>query len=454
MRTIRLVPVLGLCLVGCTRYQAQPLEARRILDDLRAVSLGTAAPEAGEPLASVFDPSDGLHEDEAVSLALLLNPDLRAGRAGKGVAEAQLLAAGLYPDPELDATWISRSDGTLFEGSLLQALPLFGERGLRKEKARLRLSEVDLDLAASEWRLAQEVRTAFVDRLAAEEAAAIAEVDLDLRERVATLARTRQELGASSPLEADLAGLDAARQRRALLEAEHQEAFSRQRLNALLGLGPEVSYPLQAAGDPWALRGVPGDIRHLEEVAIARRPDLAAARAAYEQAERDLQLATRGQYPRLRIGPAYNKEESNDGFGIGAGVDIPLWNRNRGEIAEMLARRQQLAEAFRARIAAVRAEIAAARADLDREAGILRVVEEEIRPRLERSVARLEESLQAGKVDPTALMLVQDRLLEARREQGESRAGYRKALIRLEAAVGVPVSELAKPGNPGEGEAP
>ena len=123
-------------------------------------------------------------------------------------------------------------------------------------------------------------------------------------------------------------------------------------------------------------------------------------------------------------------------------VEIPLWNRNQGEIAEKLARRQQLAEAFRARIARVRSEISAAQAELDREAGVLRVVEEEVRPRLEHSVSLLEESLKAGKIDPTALMLIQDRLFTARRDQLESRANYRKALIRLEETVGMTILEL------------
>ncbi len=431
MRTAHFANLFALCLVGCTRYQAQPLETRRILDDLRAVSLESTA----------FHASDGLSEAEAVSLALVLNPDLRSGRAEKGVAEAQLLAAGLYPDPGLDATWIARADGTVLEGGLLQALPLAGERGIRRDKARLRIEEVDLDLAASEWKLAQEVRIAFVDCLAAEESASVAKANLDLRERVAALAKTRQELGATPPLEADLAALDAAQQHRALLVAEHQQILSRQRLNALLGLGPAVSYLLQIEGDPWARREIPAGIGKLEEVAIARRPDLAAARLAYEQAERDLQLATQGQYPRLRIGPSYNQEDGHDGFGVGVGVELPLWNRNRGEIAEKLARRQQLAEAFRARIARVRSEIAAARAELDREAGVLQVVEEEVRPRLEHGVALLEESVKAGKVDPSALMLIQDRLFGARQDQLGSRASYRKALIRLEETVGVTLDE-------------
>lgn len=446
MRTARSGCLIALCLGGCTRYQAQPLEEQRILDELRSVTLASGMASAtARGTATAFDPADGLSETEASSLALALNPDLRARRAEKGLGEAQLLAAGLYPDPEIDATWIARSDGPLLEGSLLQALPLAGERGIRREKARLRLEETDLEIAWDEWKLVQEVRLAFTDAVASEALVSAQRRGLELRQKVLDVMQARQDLGAASLMELDLPVLDVARQRQQVLSAESQGDLARQHLNRLLGLGPRVSYDLQDGGLDGEERPLPSNLERMEEVAIAKRPDLAATRLAYEQAERDLQLAARGQYPRLRIGPSYNKEESNDGLGIGAGVEIPLWNRNRGEIAEKLAQRAKLGEVFRARIAALRAELAGALAQAERLARQLKDYREEVRPRLERSVSLVEETLKAGKADPVALLLIQDRLLEARREDLVLRADCRRALIRLEEALGTDLDVLNKP---------
>ena len=441
MRTFGFVCFIALLTTGCTRYQPKPLEERKILEDLRALTLESAAVSSSSSDSEAFDPSDGLSEDEAVSLALSLNPGLGAQRAAKGVAEAQLLAAGLYPDPELDARWISRGDGTVLEGSLLQALSLTGERGLRRQRARLRIEEVNLELASVEWKLVQEVRHAFADLLVSEEAVRIAQADLELRLKVASLIQTRQELGAATLLETHLSALDAVQQRRVVLSEGIRRDLARQELNRLIGVGPGTPYPLQVAGDPWAILKLPGPER-LEELALIRRPDLAAARMAYEQSEKGLQLATRGQYPRLRIGPTYGEEEGESGLGIAASVEIPMWNRNRGEIAEKLAERARLAEEFRARIAALRAALASALSELERQEGLLRLVEEEVRPRLERSLSLVEESLQAGKIEPTALLLLQDRLLEAKRDALEVRSAYRKALIKLEEVAGVRASEM------------
>lgn len=431
-------------LCGCVRYSPRPIEAGRILEELRSVTLEKAPRPDAQAMPS-FDLRDGVSEEEAIAIALSLNPDLRALRAGKGVGEAQLTAAGLFPDPEIDARWLDRSDGTVLEGTLLQALPLWGERGLRKQKAKLRLEEIHFEVGSAEWRLAQETRAAFTDLMAAQEAVRLAASNLAIRERMHDLVKTRQELGTASPLEVNLSTLDVADLRRAARAAEFEQDAARRALNRLLGVGPRVAYTIQVPGDPWALRPDPlPAIERLEGAAVSRRLDVSAALRGYEQAEKDLQLATRGQYPRLRIGPSYGKEESESGVGIGASVEIPLWNRNRGEIAEKLAQRSKLFDEFRARVAALRSEIAEAVAQVDRQTDLVRIFETDVRPRLEQSITLTEEAFKAGKLDLAALLVLQDRVFETRQRDLETRSAYRKAWIGLESAVGAALAEFAK----------
>ncbi|MBI4230865.1 MAG: TolC family protein [Planctomycetes bacterium] len=417
-----------LALVGCVRYTPVPLDALAVLEDLRAVTLESPA----------WDPRDGLTEDEAVSVALVLNPSLRAFRSGRGVADAQLLAAGLYPDPEIDASWVDRSDGAAWEASLLQVLSAPGERSLRRGKAGLRIEEVDLEIAAQEWRLAHEVRGAFTDVLAARESVRLAGEDLALRERVLSILEAREEAGTASPLEVNEAALSAAGQRMEWRSIEREEGLAQQRLNRLLGLGPRAACPIVPGADPWEVPGVGGDPSRLEEIAVERRSDLAAARLAYEQAERDIELAIRGQFPRLRLGPAFGREEGEDGFGFGVGVEIPVWNRNRGQIAERFVQRDRLRAEFTSRIAEVRADLSEALADVERQGDLVRFHQEEVRPRLERNIALTEEALRAGKIDASSLLIVQDRVLEARRRDLEARVAHRRAFLRLEEVVGCP----------------
>jgi outer membrane protein TolC len=48
-----------------------------------------------------FDERDGLSPDEAAVLAVLANPSLRAVRDQRGIAAAQVLQAGILPNPSL-----------------------------------------------------------------------------------------------------------------------------------------------------------------------------------------------------------------------------------------------------------------------------------------------------------------------------------------------------------------
>ena len=87
-------------LVGCTVYEPVPLEPEQEwhrMEALRLENLTRAAAEssvAENPLPP-FDYSNGLSAEEAAGLAVVLNPDLRAFRLQRGIAEAQLTAAGI-----------------------------------------------------------------------------------------------------------------------------------------------------------------------------------------------------------------------------------------------------------------------------------------------------------------------------------------------------------------------
>ena len=91
---------------GCAVYEPKPLDPDEEWRRLEAVSLEELARgpagdgNAGAGPHTAFNYSDGLSIDEAAGLAVVLNPDLRAFRFEKGIAEGQLVGAGLLPNPE------------------------------------------------------------------------------------------------------------------------------------------------------------------------------------------------------------------------------------------------------------------------------------------------------------------------------------------------------------------
>src|SRR6187549_3279507 len=96
-------------LAGCATYEARPLDGSAELAALAARGIPDATTVASVPADSTgapepFDTTDGLDENEAVAVALILNTDLQAARAGLGEADALLIQAGVLPNPELGVT--------------------------------------------------------------------------------------------------------------------------------------------------------------------------------------------------------------------------------------------------------------------------------------------------------------------------------------------------------------
>ncbi len=236
---------------GCAAYEPVPLDPagelaaldRRTLDAFRVEHVragdGDAAP------ATEFDPSDGLSESEVVAVDLTLNPDLRARRLDAGEAQALLITAGLWPNPEIGASvrpGIGSAPGTTADIDLLFALLRPGERSARKDVAAARVEEVLAEIASEEWDLTAKARAQRVAVLAGEQGLALLEQEASLRERGLALVRRKREVGEGTELDVSTAELDVAEVRRDRRRAESDLESARRELNRLLGLPP--AHPL------------------------------------------------------------------------------------------------------------------------------------------------------------------------------------------------------------------
>ena len=104
----------------------------------------------------------------------------------------------------------------------------------------------------------------------------------------------------------------------------------------------------------------------LVDRALAQRLDLQALRAGYEGQEATLQVAVLQQYPRLNL--SLNGARDTGAVrtnGVAVGFDLPLWNRNRGQIAIQTATREQLRSEYETRLFRTQADIATLVSALD-----------------------------------------------------------------------------------------
>jgi len=356
--------ILALSLTGCATYApvsltdhpallatpvATVLEARaRAIERpwLKPVSVDLAAPLSPEGIAAI---------------AVVNNPDLIALRARAGVADAQVFAAGLLPDPtfSIGADKVLSGPDTFLNiaSSLGLDINALRKRAVTRQQAAAQARQVRLDLAWAEWQTAgqariQAVRILGLARIATLARASDAATQMQLARNNA--AALRGDIAASSAETARIAAYDAADR---LRTAEHDLLVAQEDLARLLGLPPQTRLALA----DMAIPVTPLPAERLFSIAEAKRSDLAALRAGYASQEANVHLAVLQQFPSLNLTITGNRDSAGNLL-LGPAIDftLPLWNRNRDGIAVERATRDALKAEYEARLFQARAEISAA----------------------------------------------------------------------------------------------
>jgi outer membrane protein TolC len=451
--------------LACATYRAQPLPPPQDVAAGRTPDLERLKVEAAQlhhPMIKpvTLDLSDGLTPDEAAVLAVLANPGLKAVRDAHGEAAAQLIGAGVLPNPvfsgELDHPHGAGSDGTVDATNLgleMDIGSLVG-RAARVAEASADLEAVDLGIAWREWQVAQAARLAVVRQAMLERRLGLVKQERSFEsETVSVLEKavdrgdaTVQDLGVHQSALASLTQLEG--------ELESTAAEIRSDLNLLTGLPPDAGVPpVLPATEMIRFAPLP-DGRQLVDRALTGRLDLKAFRLGYRAQEARVRQAVLAQFPSLSIGVVQQRNETALHFLGGlVTLGLPVFDRNQAGIALDRATRTRLGHEYEARIARTRADverlvhqdalladrIAAARQTL----GALVPLE-----------AAEREGVKEGDVDRLAWQDVRSKLLDLHLELATLEAARLQTRITLTTAVGAPdaiapADTSARPATPG-----
>jgi outer membrane protein, heavy metal efflux system len=133
-------------------------------DDILRIPASRIHGAVTQPL--IVDLAKGIGPDEAATIALFSNPALRSIRDRRGLASAQLIQAGILPNPVVSYerdyvtggnTLGTRTGYTFNTGREFSALIPFLPK---QTAARKNFGSVDLDVAWQEWQIAVNARTA------------------------------------------------------------------------------------------------------------------------------------------------------------------------------------------------------------------------------------------------------------------------------------------------------
>lgn len=265
----------------------------------------------------------------ALELARASNPEWRALGAGPRAAAADILQAGMTPNPvvtlrsEVELPFRVESAGL----GVSQEFELGGKRDARIAVASARTQLAQFRARESERQLRLQLQTSFAEGLYLQQLVALRQELLRMAEESLDLTRKRLQLG-------DVAGVDVmqletevARRRAALQEAVGRLRVTRTGLTRLLGEPATVELLLD--GELGARQELPA-LEQLQAVALAR-PDLRAAEAENEAALRDIDLQRARGVSNLTASLGLTRERlaiDGDAFrprGVVDGVDESSW---------------------------------------------------------------------------------------------------------------------------------
>jgi outer membrane protein, heavy metal efflux system len=367
--------VFAIIFIGCATYHKLPLNQETVSENLKPPSLEAVRIEAKSIKHPILKPiefnlRDGLSPDEAAILAVVANPALRAIRDQKGIAAAQLLQAGILPNPQffssLDVPTGGNTQDTVnaFGLGLGWDITSLIARGARREAARSQAQSVDLDIAWKEWQVAQSARLDVYRLVFTEKELALARHIV--KQRKENLAAVQQgfSIGAVTGLELDAAkkAFQEALNRVLILESEKEH--ERHALNQVLGMPPENKVPLQRDIRLSRWENLPTAQNIMADLED-RRLDLLALKKGYESQEAQVRVAILSQFPKINIGLNYARDVSDViTTGFAAAIDLPFFDRNQGRIALERAGRKQLFDEYIARVFEAHSKIATLISDM------------------------------------------------------------------------------------------
>lgn len=411
--------VLFSALSACVSYQAKPLNTQPTLLN-KVPHLVVPADQMPLPELAVhpFNPDDGLDMTEVAMLAVVNNPDLKAVRDERGVARAELMAAGILPNPQLSAGVDHPTSGpgyvNAFNLGLGYDISTLLTRNASIDAARANSMSIDLTILWQEWQVVQQARLLFVESVEQEKQLRVLQAFRDLMDTGYQRARQALKEGniTIDVVSADLAALQDATT--GIHDLDRQLTKTRQDLNSLLGLSPDITLELIDGNDVPIpdQAAIDANLARLQQ----RRPDLLALQAGYASQEERFRKAVLAQFPAVTIGMTRARDTSNVyTTGVGITLSLPIFDRNQGAIAIEKATRERLYDEYQARLDGAYSQVK----------GLLeqmRLVSEQYEsiknslPDMEQTSGQAKAALDAGNLDITTYTGLQASLLKKRVE--------------------------------------
>lgn len=405
------------------------------------LALGTPAQ------AQTQDVLPGADVESLLNLVKSQNPELASMRFEAQAALERVAPAGALMDPKFRVEWMDVTQGgtqapTLWPGNvgstkytLMQDLPWFGKRDLRKNIAQQEAQAVE-GKALSTWaELAAKVKVTHAQRYFLHHTQQLTQELLALTERLAAVAQVRYAGGLAMQQDAIRAQVEQTSMQTELVALAGEARQADARLNALLGR--PANAPL---AEPLSLRPMPGPLEPDALMARVRQsnPQLFAEQARLQAAELSRELAQKNRYPdfTLAVSPTQVQSGIND-WSVMLEVNIPLQQGSRRaqerEAQAMLEAAQKRREAV---INQLWSDVSENLVGLDVAQRTEQLAKSSLLPQAELTFQSALASYENGKLDFATLLEAQRQVRQAKQSQLKAQLEAQMRLAEIEKLLG------------------
>jgi len=393
-------------------------------------------------------PTGAITLRQALAFALEHHPELHAYAWEVRAAEARLLQAGLWPNPELEAEFENFAGSKDFSGtgslettlSLAQTFPLGGDIERRRELAGLQAQLTGWAYESARLDVLSKVTERYLILLGAQRQLALAREALTLAEQVHDATDRRIRAGDAPPIDAARSSVPVATAQVRLKRSQRQHKAARRQL-ALMWAASEASFDL-AEGSLDSLRAPPSP----EQLAglVSTNPQVArwAVEISARRAEAALAEAEAAPNLTVRAGVKHDNADDANALVVGISLPLPLFDRRQGEV--LAARLNVNAAAERRRSAERRVEAALSRA-YARMAGsfdeAMAIRDIALPPAIE-AFAFTRRAFESGDLALIDVLDAERTLMELRTDYLAALTDYHLAVTEIEGLIGRPLADL------------
>ncbi|MGJ8677064.1 MAG: TolC family protein [Akkermansiaceae bacterium] len=313
--------------------------------------------------------SGQVSRSQATRYALTYNPTLQAQRAELRAMEAEVVQAGLSPNPELEveAENFGGSGGRRgfnsaeITAAISQKLELGGKRKKRTLVAALAAKALHAEIQSEEREIETKVDDVFTSILEAKQLRVISEQNVARANEQLQAVTTLMEVGTSTRIDVNKAKLAVSEAKELLANARNVEASEIAKLSQAWGATASsltLSGDLSSAG----LSSLPTDSGGV----IANHPAMRAARLKFAQRQASHELEKAHRMPDVKLGTGVRDDrDTNDTLGVlSFSIPLPITNQNQGNIKAAKERIDKASAEGHAKASELRTRFIQLKADL------------------------------------------------------------------------------------------